>query len=52
MEITKKGIQMIELLALANTEYFELFPGDWIVGGLGLTIAWCIKDGIGFKFDE
>jgi hypothetical protein len=41
---------MIELLAtLPDKTYFEFFPGDWIVGGLGLAIAWCIKDGVGFK---
>lgn len=53
METTKEGIQMIEILAtLPNTNYFEFFPGDWLVGGFGLTIAWCIKNGVGWKMDE
>jgi hypothetical protein len=43
---------MIEILAAANTTYPEFFQGDWIVGGAGLCIAWCIKDGIGFSSSE
>jgi len=39
---------MIEILAAPDTSYFEFFPGDWIVGGLGLAIYWTIKNGAGF----
>tara|TARA_A100001037_G_C14743063_1_gene454062 strand:- start:169 stop:297 length:129 start_codon:yes stop_codon:yes gene_type:complete len=42
---------MIELLAAANGEYFQLFPGDVFFGGLGLAIYWTIKNGAGF-FEE
>ena len=31
---------MIETLASA---YFELFPGDWLVGGIGATVAFYFK---------
>jgi len=36
---------MIETLALANKNYLEFFPGDWVVFGLAISIAWAIKYG-------
>lgn len=45
METTKKGVQMIEILAAPDKSYAEIFPGDWVVFGLIITAVWVIKYG-------
>ena len=52
METTKKGVQMIEILAAPDKSYMEFFPGDWIVFGSLISIVWAIKHGCGYTDDN
>jgi hypothetical protein len=40
---------LIELLSAADSSYFEFFPGDKFIGGIGLAIYWTVKNGAGFS---
>ena len=40
---------MIEILATPDKSYAELFPGDWLVIGLLITVVWVIKYGLDYS---